>query len=103
MVDELEEITAADMEAAGERIAARDGVTVEEVRERVRRGGALAGDDVRTDASGDVRTNATTVAGRTCALDGCDRAFVPTNARHRFCTPAHRAADHRRVRTDGAS
>jgi len=85
MTDEIE-VTADDMEDAAERIAVRDGVTVEEVRERVRRGDALAGD-----------------AERTCALDGCSETFVPKNELHRFCKPAHRAADHRRVRTGGAS
>lgn len=78
-------VTRADMEAAGERIAARDGITVEDVRERVRRGSAIAGDDERT-----------------CDLDGCDRTFTPTNARHRYCTTSHRAAAHRE-RTGGAS
>lgn len=80
---------------AGERKAVRDGVTPETVRDRVRRGADLAGDRVRTDA-------APADGERTCALPGCDRTFTPTNARHRYCKPSHRAADHRRVRTDGA-
>lgn len=84
MADEVE-VTAADMEAAGERIAARDGITVEQLRERLR-------EVERTEA-----------AERECELAGCARTFVPSNVRHRFCTPAHRAAAHRRVRTGGAS
>jgi hypothetical protein len=85
VADEIE-VTADDMEAAAERIAVREGVTVEGVRERVRRGDVLAGD-----------------AERTCALPGCDRTFVPRNVLHRYCRPAHRAAGHRGVRTGGAS
>jgi len=80
-----EQVTRDDVDAAAVRIAERDGVTVEDVRERVRRGGELAGDE------------------RRCALPGCDRTFTPRNDLHRFCKPAHRAAGHRRVRTDGAS
>jgi len=70
---------------AAVRKAERDGVTVEDVYDGVRRGDELAGDALRT-----------------CALDECTETFVPRNERHRFCTPAHRAAGHRRVRTDGA-
>lgn len=87
---------AADMaalEAAAVRIAGREGITVEDVRERVRRGDAIAAERTNEDA--------TPTAVRTCALAGCDRTFVPRTERHRYCKPAHRAADHR-VRTGGA-
>lgn len=87
---------AADMaalEAAAVRIAAREGITVEDVREGVRRGDAIAAKRTNEDAPA--------AAVRTCALAGCDRTFVPRTDRHRYCKPAHRAADHR-LRTGGA-
>lgn len=110
MADERE-VTRDDMEAAAERIAERDGVTVEEVRERVRRVDAAersrraelglersaANATAERSQTGDVaeRSSANANAERPCSLERCNQTFVPKNARHEYCTTAHRAAAYR--------
>jgi hypothetical protein len=114
------DVTRDDMEAAAERIAARDGVTVEDVRERIRRVDAAersqrsaqhrerseADDTTERSAPSPVRErptpapapapapNANANAGteRSCGLEGCEETFVPRNARHEYCTQRHRSA-----------
>jgi len=87
------EVTRDDMEAAAERIAEREGVTVEEVRERVRR--VDAAERSRRTELGLGRSEPNAGPERSCALNRCNETFVPTNARHEYCSTAHRAAAYR--------
>lgn len=98
MADERE-VTLDDMEAAAVRIAERDGITVENVRERLRaveRSEALA----QSERSGGVvrersGTNAVLSGERSCAYPGCHETFVPRSIRHAYHSAAHRAAAYR--------
>lgn len=89
MADERE-VTRDDMEAAAERIAEREGVTVEEVRERVRR--VDAAERSRRTELGLERSEPNAGPERTCSLERCDETFVPKNARHEYCSRRHRSA-----------
>lgn len=94
MADERE-VTADDMQAAAERIARRDGITVDDVRERLRaveRSEAFASER-SDDGAGSERSVANVLAGeRSCALPGCDETFVPKSIRHAYCSRQHRSA-----------
>lgn len=71
-------ITRQDMERAGARIAARDGLTVDEVRARVAK-----------------------VVDRKC--ESCPRTFATPNVRKRFCSDSCRAAADRANGEEGES
>lgn len=71
------DITRDDMEAAAERIAARDGITVDGLRERVRN------------------------PRRTCI--GCDEPFVAARGDKDYCTTACRGRHHRTNGSGGAA
>lgn len=63
-------VTRRDMEVAGARIAAREGITVDELRAEVAK-----------------------MQDRDC--ERCGRTFATTNVRKRFCDTPCRASDHR--------
>lgn len=71
-------VTRQDMEAAAERIALRDGVSIDDVRDRVRN------------------------PQRTCARPGCDATFPVRDDRQRYCSGNCKAVAHR-LRNGGES
>lgn len=90
------EVTAADMVAAAERIAEREGVTVEDVRERLRQVDRAEASE-RSEAVVSERSDANVMLSgeRSCARPDCTETFVPKSIRHVYCSTSHRAAAYR--------